>query len=196
VLAVRDAILAGRLGASDLTAHAVARFLGLTTSVFYHHYGSFELFLYEVSVAGLSVMADELEPRARQRSRLLAIARYYVDLALERPVLFDLMLQRPFPWSEIRARDVLDTSEGLRGWNLLIGAMRDEDSRDPVEDARLFHAAIHGLATLTRGGRMNIDDLAHTDREVAHRTAQRLVRVFRTWLRSRRNLQHRARRTS
>jgi hypothetical protein len=79
---------------------------------------------------------------------------------------------------------VLDVTDGLRAWNLLITAMRLEGSKNPLEDARLFHSSIHGMATLTRGGRMNIDDLEHTDEEVAHRTAQRLVRVFRTWLRA------------
>jgi AcrR family transcriptional regulator len=182
---VRTAIIEGRIGAGDLSARSVAGFLGLTTSVFYHHYGSFELFLYAVSVAGLSLMADELEPCMRSRSPLLRIAEYYVELALSRPVLFDLMMQRPFPWAEIRARDVLDTNEGLRAWNLLVMAVRNAGSRDPIEDARLFHATMHGLATLTRSGRMNIDDLSHGDREVAHRTARRLVRVFRTWLRAR-----------
>ena len=184
VLDVRAAIVDGRLGGDDLTARSVARFLGLTTSVFYHHYGSFELFLYEVSIAGLSLLADELTPRARSRAPLSQIASYYVDLALDRPVLFDLMTQRPFPWAEIRARDRLDTNEGLRAWNLLVGAVRAAGSKDPLEDARLFHATIHGLATLARNGRMNIDDLAHSDRAVAHRTAQRLVRVFRRWLTS------------
>jgi AcrR family transcriptional regulator len=184
VLQVRDAILSGKLEHEDLTARSVAKFLGLTTSVFYHHFASFELFLYEVSVAGLSLMADALEPCTRTRAPLTKIAEYYVDLAIEQPVLFDLMLQRPFPWAEIRSRDLLDTREGLAGWNLLVEALRKEGSRNPVEDARLFHASIHGLATLTRSGRMNIDDLAHTDRQVARRTAHRLVRVFRTWLRS------------
>src|SRR6187551_1128501 len=45
VVAVRTAILDHRLGEADLSARGVADLLGLTTSVFYHHYGSFELFL-------------------------------------------------------------------------------------------------------------------------------------------------------
>lgn len=182
VLRVRTAIVAGRLDRKDLSARSVARFLGLTTSVFYHHYGSFELFLYAVSVAGLALMADELAPCTRSRAPLLRIAEYYVELALTRPVLFDLMVQRPFPWAELRAKNLLDTNQGLRAWNILVDVLRNEGSRDPIEDARLFHATMHGLATLTRSGRMNVDDLEHTDREVAHRAARRLVRVFRTWL--------------
>jgi AcrR family transcriptional regulator len=183
VLAVRTAILDGRIVEQSLSARGVADFLGLTTSVFYHHYGSFELFLYAVSVSGLAWLADELAPLRRSRSPLLRITEYYIELALARPLLFDLMVQRPFPWAEIRARDLLDQNEGLRAWNLLVDAIRAEGSREPIEDARLFHATMHGLATLTRSGRMNIDDLAHTDREVARRAARRLVRVFRTWLR-------------
>src|SRR5687767_8692496 len=53
VVAVRTAILDHRLTEADLSARGVAEHLGLTTSVFYHHYGSFELFLYAVSVSGL-----------------------------------------------------------------------------------------------------------------------------------------------
>ncbi|HEU0031394.1 MAG TPA: WHG domain-containing protein [Kofleriaceae bacterium] len=184
---MRTAILDGRLAEADLSARCVAKFLGLTTSVFYHHYGSFELFLYRVSIAGLSLVADEMEAAVRStRSPLLRIAEYYLELALSRPVLFDLMMQRPFPWAEIRAKQLLDTNEGLRGWNVLVTAMRDAGSDNPLEDARLFHATIHGLAALTRNGRMNIDDLDHTDREVALRTARRLVRMFQRALRVRR----------
>jgi AcrR family transcriptional regulator len=183
VVRVRDAIVAGKLTADDLSARNVARFLGLTTSVFYHHYGSFELFLYKVAVAGLALLADRLEPCVQSRSPLLRIAEVYIDIALRQPVLFDLMMLRAFPWPEIRARGLLDVTDGLRGWNLLITAMRVEGSRNPLEDARLFLSAIHGMATLTRGGRMNTDDLEHTDEEVAQRSAQRLVRMFRSWLR-------------
>jgi AcrR family transcriptional regulator len=183
VVRVRDAIVAGKLGADDLGARNVARFLGLTTSVFYHHFGSFELFMYKVSVSGLALFADRLEPCVRARSPLLRIAEVYIDFALTQPVLFDLMMVRTFPWREIRTRGLLDVTDGLRAWNLLITALRIEGSKNPLEDARLFHSAIHGMATLTRGGRMNIDDLEHTDQEVAQRTAQRLVRVFRSWLR-------------
>ena len=181
---VRDAIVAGKLGRDNLSARNVARFLGLTTSVFYHHYGSFELFLYKVSITGLSVFADHLEPCVRARSPLLRVAEVYIEYALTQPVLFDLMMTREHPWAEIRARGLLDVTEGLRAWNLLIAAMRIEGSKNPLEDARVFHSSIHGMATLTRAGRMNIDDLEHTDREVAARTAKRLVRVFRAWLRT------------
>jgi AcrR family transcriptional regulator len=182
VVAVRTAILDHRLTEAKLSARGVAEHLGLTTSVFYHHYGSFELFLYAVSVSGLGWLADELAPMSRSRNPLLRIAEYYIELALVQPLLFDLMVQRTFPWAEIRARDLLDTNEGLRAWNILVAAIRAEGSTDPIEDTRLFHATMHGLATLTRSGRMNIDDLARTDREVARRAARRLVRIFRTWL--------------
>ncbi len=186
VLRVRDAILGGELTGRDLSARTLASFLGLTTSVFYHHFGSFELFLYAVSISGLSLLADDVEALARARARrgdpLLGIADRYIELALDQPVLFDLMVQHPFPWPEIRARGRLDTREGLRAWDILVAAVRDAGSRDPLEDARLFHATMHGLATLARNGRMNIGDLEHSDREVALRTARRLVRVFRAWL--------------
>ena len=148
VLRVRAALYHDELASEDLTARTVARFLGLTTSVFYHHFGSFELFLYAVSISGLSVMADEMEIVARSRSPLLRIAEYYIELALTRPALFDLMLQRTFPWSEIRAKNLLDTQEGLRAWNILITAIRGTGSRTPLEDTRLFHATLHGIATL------------------------------------------------
>jgi AcrR family transcriptional regulator len=181
---VRDAIVAGKL--RDLSARSVARHLGLTTSVFYHHFGSFELFLYAVSISGLSLMADDMQRLARGRNPLLAIATHYIELALTRPLLFELMTQYAYPWREIRRKKLLDTTEGLRAWNTLAAALRDAGSTDPIEDTRLFHATLHGIATLTQSGRMNIDDLAHTDRQVAHRTVRRLVHVFETWLSRRR----------
>ena len=178
VVQVRDELAAGTLDVSELSARRLGRRLGVTTSAFYHHFGSFERFLYQVSISGLALMADEMEPLARGPSPLLRIADYYVGFALERPVLFHLMLQYGFSWDQLRNDDAIDEEEGLRAWKLLVETMRRIGSRAPIEDARLFHAALHGIATLTQAGRMNTGDLTHSDRTVAQRSIRRLVRLF------------------
>src|SRR4051794_25353715 len=60
-LRVRKALESGELRASDLTARQLATFLGQTTSILYHHWGSLDGFLYAVSMSGFDVLYDKLQ---------------------------------------------------------------------------------------------------------------------------------------
>ena len=183
VLRVRDALAAGELGPDDLSARKLAEFFGQTTSLLYHHWGSMDRFLYAVHIAALSLLADELESFAHGPHALWRITEHYLETALERPALFHIIAERPFDWPALRAAGLIDERVGLRAWRLLAAALAREGSRNPDEDTRLYLAAVHGIATLTSAGRINAADLGHSDREVARRTARRLVSLVRSALR-------------
>lgn len=178
VLRVRDDLARGRLGAADLSARRLARYFKQTTSIFYHHFGSFERFLYRVSTAGAVLLADELADAARARRPLLAIAERYLEFALTRPALFDLIFAHPFPWDDLRAAGLIAPPESMRAWEIVVDVFRRLGSAAPVADARLFHAALHGVARLTLDRRMNIGALTKTDLAVARQTLRRLAHAL------------------
>jgi AcrR family transcriptional regulator len=179
VLRVRDALASGALKPEDLSARRLAEFFGQTTSLVYHHWGSMDRLLYAVHIAALSLLADELEELACGPHALWRMAEHYLELALDRPALFHIISERAFDWAALREARLIDEDEGLRAWRALESVMAREGSRHPAEDTRLFVASIHGIATLTAAGRMNTADLGHSDREVAWRTARRLLSVVR-----------------
>ena len=180
VLRVRDALAAGALSPEHLSARKLAEFFGQTTSLLYHHWGWMDRFLYAVHISALSLLADELQSHAHGPHALWKITQHYLDLALERPGLFHIIAERPFDWPALREAGLIDENEGLRAWRLVEAALARAGSRNPTEDTRLHVAAIHGIATQARAGRINAADLSHSDREVARGTARRLVSLMLT----------------
>ncbi len=68
------ALCEGRLTRDDLTARKIAAFLGQTTMVLYHHFGSLDGFLIRVDGLGWRRLAERLDARARGWRRR-AVAR-------------------------------------------------------------------------------------------------------------------------
>lgn len=172
---VLDAIVRGDLRSEDLTARRLGAFLGKTTSVLYHHYGSLDLFLYEVAQRGFRRLVDRV---AEPSLSLADAAERYLDFAVEHPAVYDLMFHRAWDWRALRAGRDLRTSPGFLLWTGLVERLRLDGSDDPDGDARVLYAALHGLASLAITGRANVADLSHTDREAAGRAARRLVHLL------------------
>ena len=178
VLAVRDALQTGELGAADLTARTLGRYLGKTTSVLYHHFGSLDGFLFAVSQSGYRVLGARLIEAAKHGG-LVGIAEGYVALGLEAPALYAVMFERRYDWDALRERGVLDGDmPGLEMWAALISFLAGTGSRDPETDARIFFAALHGLVSLALSGRANVGDTTQTDWQMAMTSARRLAWKF------------------
>ncbi|MEM6792261.1 MAG: TetR-like C-terminal domain-containing protein [Myxococcota bacterium] len=176
VLHVRDALASGELGFEDLTARRLGGFLGKTTSVLYHHWGSLDGFLFAVSQAGMALLYDRLEVSLAARGSLADVAAAFVAFGLESPALYSLMFVHRFDWGALRRSGAMDEPmPGLRIWNTLVERMRAAGHADPEDDARLLYAALHGLVSLASSGRVNIGALADTERDVAMASARRLV---------------------
>ena len=169
---VLDAIMRGELTETDLTTRRLGAFLGKTTSVLYHRYGSLDVFLYEVTQAGFRRLAERFADPALA---LEDAAERYLDFAVEQPVLYGLMFHRRWDWAELRARRDLRASPGFALWSGLVVRLRAAGSDQPDVDARVLYAGLHGLASLAISGRANVDDLTRTDRESAGLAARRLV---------------------
>lgn len=176
VLYVRDALASGELGFEDLTARRLGSFLGKTTSVLYHHWGSLDGFLFAVSQAGMALLHDRLSSALDERASLADVAAAFVAFGLDSPALYALMFVHRFDWAALKRAGAMDQPmPGLMIWNTLVDRIRACGSPDPEADARLLYAALHGLVSLASSGRVNIGALADTDRDVALASAHRLV---------------------
>lgn len=178
VVRVRDALASGRLRETDLTARGLGRFLGKTSSVLYRRWGSLEGFLYAVSLSAMAVLNDELLAALQKEDGLRAVAKAYVGMAVERPALFHLALTRRFDWKALRKARALNEKESFRAFLPFVEVLQRRGSPRPLVDARLFHAAVHGIALLTSVGRMNAGNLGQTDADASAEVLERLGEVF------------------
>lgn len=171
---VRAALQNGELAWADLTARKLGKLLGRTTSVLYRNWGCLDGFLARVAQSGMRQLAE----RGAQVEDLYQLAQTYLDFALESPDLYELMFHKRFDWKTLRSTLDAEDNPGLEQFVKLAQRLHEAGSQDPAEDARLLFAGLHGIASLAISERANIGDLAHTDREVAGRTAKRFIDTF------------------
>ncbi|GAB7184629.1 TetR/AcrR family transcriptional regulator [Kitasatospora sp. Ki12] len=158
--------LAERQGWEAVTTRRLAERIEYSQPVLYSHFRGKREIIGAVALEGAAEMAAALRAAARAadgpRARVAALARAYLDFAERNPAVYDAMFQ-------------LDG--GL--------AFADEETPEPLKDAfaalletlgevagagvhpalftELFWAGLHGLATLTRAGRLPPED---TERRV------------------------------
>ncbi|XXT23128.1 TetR-like C-terminal domain-containing protein [Sorangium sp. So ce429] len=157
-----QALCEGRLTRDDLTARKIAAFLGQTTMVLYHHFGSLDGFLIRVDGAGWRWLADLLEARARAGADLRSLAVGYVEFALRHPDLYWLMAERRFDRARLREQGRLRLARPL--WGAFVELLRRYGSTRPAEDTHVLFAGLHGIAMLTLSGRTNLgEDAAGTN---------------------------------
>lgn len=176
VRTLRDALAEGELEWDDLTARGVAEFLGATTSVVYHHWGSLDALLFDVSKAGYEWLGERLTNEIDDGD-LEDVAVAFVAFGLEHPDLYALMFERHYDWDALRQRGVFDEDlPGLGIWDRLVTFLDEAGSEEPQGDARLLFGGLHGLVSLASTGRANIGNLERSDRRTAEASARRLVR--------------------
>ncbi len=171
---VADALTDGRLASGDLGARRLASFLGRTTGVLYHHWGSLDGFLHAVANVGFGKLGQALVTRAD--GSLEDLAETYLRFAFEHPSLYNLMFERPFDWDALRGRCAVQDAPGVAMWHAIVARLEADGAEDPADDARGLYGALHGLASLALSGRANIGEIDTPDEEVAVRVARRLVR--------------------
>ena len=171
VIRVKEALRSGELGHDDLTARKLGSFLGKTTSVLYHHWGSLDGFLHAVVSSAMVDLAQRVDPLGP----IEGLAETYITFALESPVLYELMFSRPVDWQNLRQTEDLGSSPGLLLFRALASRLELAGSDAPMDDARILYAGLHGLASLAITGRANVDEIETSDGEVALRAARRLV---------------------
>ncbi|WP_437281541.1 WHG domain-containing protein [Sorangium sp. So ce375] len=152
------ALCEGRLTRDDLTARKLAAFLGQTTMVLYHHFGSLDGFLICVDGLGWRWLVELLDARARAGADARSLAVGYVEFALRHPDLYWLMAERRFDRARLREQGRLRLAPPL--WSSFVELLRQHGSRRPEEDTYVLFAGLHGIAMLALSGRANLGGAA------------------------------------
>ncbi|MDC0685355.1 TetR/AcrR family transcriptional regulator [Sorangium atrum] len=155
---VFTALCEGRLTRDDLTARKIAAFLGQTTMVLYHHFGSLDGFLIRVDGLGWRRLAERLDARARGGADARSLAVGYVEFALCHPDLYWLMAERRFDRARLREQGRLRLARPL--WSSFVELLRHHGSRRPEEDTHVLFAGLHGIAMLALSGRSNLGEVS------------------------------------
>ena len=153
--------LAETEGWEAVTTRRLAERVEYSQPVLYSHFANKEAIVRAVALEGFAEIADRMRAArasaAAGRAGLLAVGEAYLAFAAERPALYDAMFSRPV---ELPFGSGTDTPAPLReGFGELVAALSDAAARPPSGPgpelrAELFWSSLHGLATLTRSGRL------------------------------------------
>ncbi|QFG23627.1 TetR/AcrR family transcriptional regulator [Actinomadura sp. WMMB 499] len=141
-------------GWEAVTTRRLAERVEYSQPVLYSHFKGKDAIMAAVAVEGFADLAAELrDARAGAAPGSLAeIAAAYTSFARRRPAMYDTMFNRAvdLPFATPEAPDVLHA-----GFAELREAVRPHAGDDAPElVAEVFWSCLHGLVTLTRGGRL------------------------------------------
>lgn len=160
----RAGVLLDREGSESVTMRRVAKSVGVTAMALYRHFADRAALLNAVADAGFQDLAARVQaaPKPRElEKRLLKILDVFLNFALERPRLFELMFLTRRAGARIYPRDFkaresptanLTTAAIEEG--IASGYFRPED---PWEITFELGALMQGLVMLYLGGRMEMD---------------------------------------
>lgn len=149
--------LAEQQGWDAVTTRRLAERIEYSQPVLYSHFRGKREIIGAVALVGAAEMAASLRAAARAangpRARVTALARAYLDFAERNPAVYDAMfrLDGGLAFAEE------DTPEPLKDAFAALLEGLGEVAGDGVHPAlftEVFWAALHGLATLTRAGRL------------------------------------------
>jgi AcrR family transcriptional regulator len=158
--------LAEQQGWDAVTTRRLAERIEYSQPVLYSHFRGKREIIGAVALQGATEMAAAVRAATTSantpRARVTALARAYLDYAAQNPAVYDAMFQLdgglPF------AQD--DTPQPLKdAFAALLESLAEVagDGLHPGLFTEVFWAALHGLATLTRAGRLPPQD---TERRV------------------------------
>ncbi|MFB7214343.1 TetR/AcrR family transcriptional regulator [Streptomyces sp. NPDC056255] len=149
--------LAEQQGWDAVTTRRLAERIEYSQPVLYSHFRGKREIIGAVALEGATELAVAVRAAASgansPRERVAALARSYLDFAARHPAVYDALFQldgglayaqedTPEPLKDAFAA-LLETLAGVAG-----------DGVDPGLFTETFWAALHGLATLTRAGRL------------------------------------------
>jgi AcrR family transcriptional regulator len=153
--------LAEREGWDAVTTRRLSAEIEYSQPVIYKHFASLDEIVEAVALEGFGDLAEALahaRETAAGRDALTIIASAYDAWAVENPSLYDAMFTRA-----TRLRFAADDtpaalSAAYRELRAAVAATSDEDDTDTATE--VLWAALHGLVTLGRGGRLRPDQHA------------------------------------
>ncbi|WP_327135157.1 TetR/AcrR family transcriptional regulator [Streptomyces sp. NBC_01343] len=149
--------LAEQQGWDAVTTRRLAERIEYSQPVLYSHFRGKREIIGAVALEGAAEMAAALRAAASAadgpRARVAALARTYLDYAERNPAVYDAMFQLDGGLAFAQE----DTPEPLKDAFAALLENLGEVAGDDVHPAlftELFWASLHGLATLTRSGRL------------------------------------------
>jgi AcrR family transcriptional regulator len=139
-------------GWEAVTTRRLAEQVEYSQPVLYSHFKGKDAIMAAVAVEGFGDLAANLRAaREAATDPLAAVSTAYLTFATHHPALYDAMFSHAvdLPFATPEAPPALHA-----GFNELLAAVHPHANEDPGLLAELFWAALHGLATLTRGGRL------------------------------------------
>ncbi|CAL9382198.1 TetR/AcrR family transcriptional regulator [Streptomyces werraensis] len=153
--------LAEEQGWDAVTTRRLAERIEYSQPVLYSHFRGKREIIGAVALKGAAELAAQLraasagaaESTEGARGRVTALARAYLDFAERNPAVYDAMFQLDGGL----AFAAEDTPQALKdGFAALLETLRDVagEGVEPGLFTEVFWASLHGLATLTRAGRL------------------------------------------
>ncbi|WP_406454142.1 TetR/AcrR family transcriptional regulator [Streptomyces sp. NBC_01622] len=149
--------LAEQQGWDAVTTRRLAERIEYSQPVLYSHFRGKREIIGAVALQGATELAAELRAATSAadgpRARVTALARAYLDFAERNPAVYDAMFQLDGGLAFAQE----DTPEQLKDAFAALLENLGEVAGDGVHPGvftELFWAALHGLATLTRAGRL------------------------------------------
>ncbi|MER7715122.1 TetR/AcrR family transcriptional regulator [Streptomyces werraensis] len=153
--------LAEEQGWDAVTTRRLAERIEYSQPVLYSHFRGKREIIGAVALEGAAELAEQLraasagaaESTEGARGRVTALARAYLDFAERNPAVYDAMFQLDGGL----AFAAEDTPQALKdGFAALLETLRDVagEGVEPGLFTEVFWASLHGLATLTRAGRL------------------------------------------
>lgn len=153
--------LAAQQGWDAVTTRRLAERIEYSQPVLYSHFRGKREIIGAVALEGATEMAAAVRAAASgangPRERVAALARSYLDFAVRNPAVYDAMFQLD---GGLAFADE-DTPEPLKdAFAALLESLGEVagDGVDPGLFTEVFWASLHGLATLTRAGRLPPED--------------------------------------
>ncbi|MEG9547187.1 TetR/AcrR family transcriptional regulator [Streptomyces baarnensis] len=153
--------LAEQQGWDAVTTRRLAERIEYSQPVLYSHFRGKREIIGAVALEGAAEMAGALRAATtatdEPRARVVALARAYLDFAADNPAVYDAMFQLDGGLAFAQE----DTPEPLKDAFAALLETLGEVAGDDVHPAlftELFWASLHGLATLTRAGRLPPED--------------------------------------
>ncbi|MGW1432902.1 TetR/AcrR family transcriptional regulator [Streptomyces sp. NPDC002431] len=149
--------LAEQQGWDAVTTRRLAERIEYSQPVLYSHFRGKREIIGAVALEGAAELAAAVRAATAAedgpRARVAALARAYLDFAIRHPAVYDALFQLDGGLAYARE----DTPEPLKDAFAALMETLAEVSGDGVEPGTFtetFWAALHGLATLTRAGRL------------------------------------------
>ena len=155
--------LAEQHGWDAVTTHRLAECIEYSQPVLYSHFRGKREIIGAVALQGATEMAAAVRAATYAidgpRERVAALAHTYLDFAARNPAVYDALFE--LDGGLAYSRD--DTPQPLKdAFAALLECLGDVagDGVDPGLFTEVFWASLHGLATLTRTGRLLPEDTA------------------------------------